>query len=162
MSPMKPDKHTTAPSPVRAYTLIEALVASSVLMIGISAAASMSLAFITQEEISERSARAFNYLDNAAALHQAGVDSTRVVALLPSEPVVTSLTFTDRTLTATNLGSVPSTLLTLTWKPNASSSSAGIGRWTGGKDDATRTASVEIVRTNPTLAAPLPRVDFFD
>ena len=45
----------------KAYTLIEALVASSILLIGIAAAASMSLSFVTQEEITERAARAFNF-----------------------------------------------------------------------------------------------------
>lgn len=156
---MNPDK-TTLTS--RAYTLIEALVASSILMIGIGAAASMSLAFITQEEISERANRAFGYLENAVTLYQAGVPNARIPGLLPPDPVVTSLTFTDRTINATNLGNVPSTLITVTWSANASTASAGVSRWTGGAQNATRTASVEVIRTNPTLAAPLPRVDFFD
>jgi hypothetical protein len=161
---MHPDKTTLSRSPrfVRAYTLIEALVASSVLIIGIGAAASMSLAFVTQEEISERANKAFSHLDNAVALHQAGIPNARIPGLLPPEPVVTSLTFTDRTITATNLGTIPSTLITVTWTANGSTASAGVSRWTGGVQNTTRTASVEVIRTNPTLAAPLPRVDFFD
>jgi hypothetical protein len=161
---MHPDNTTLSRSPrfARAYTLIEALVASSVLIIGIGAAASMSLAFVTQEEISERANKAFSHLDNAVALHQAGIPNTRIPGLLPPEPVVTSLTFTDRTIQATNLGMIPSTLITVTWTANGSTASAGVSRWTGGVQNATRTASVEIIRTNPTLAAPLPRVDFFD
>ena len=51
---------------VRAYTLIEALVAGGILMIGIGAAASLSLAFLSQEEISERAARACTAPTNAA------------------------------------------------------------------------------------------------
>jgi len=161
---MNPDKNTSAGSRRlnRAYTLIEALVASSILMIGIGAAASMSLAFITQEEISERANKAFSHLDNAVALYQAGVPNARIPGLLPPEPVVTSLTFTDRTINATNLGAIPSTLITVTWTANGSTASAGVSRWTGGVQNTTRSASVEVIRTNPTLAAPLPRVDFFD
>ncbi len=147
---------------VRAYTLIEALVASSILAVGVGAAASMSLAFVTQEEISERSAKAFNHLENAAALHRAGVDPAAIPGLLPHEPVVASLTFTDRTLAATGLGSVPSTLITVTWNPSGATGSAGLDRWTGGRSDTTRTASVEVVRTSPVLDSPLPRVDHFD
>jgi len=90
------------------------------------------------------------------------VPNARIPGLLPPDPVVTSLTFTDRTINATNLGNVPSTLITVTWSANASTASAGVSRWTGGAQNATRTASVEVIRTNPTLAAPLPRVDFFD
>jgi hypothetical protein len=165
---MDPDK-TTSTGPARrerAYTLIEGLVASSILLIGIGAAASMSLAFITQEEISERANKAFSHLENAVALHQAGVPNSRIPGLLPPEPVVTALTFTDRTIAATNTAGgnelVPSTLITVTWRSSGATSSAGTARWTGGVNDQTRSASVEVIRTNPTLAAPLPRVDFFD
>jgi type II secretory pathway pseudopilin PulG len=161
---MNPDKTTFPHSPrlSHAYTLIEALVASSILVIGIGAAASMSLAFVTQEEISERANKAFSHLDNAVALYQAGVPTSQIPGLLPPEPVVTSLTFTDRTITATNLGAIPSTLITVTWTSTGATDDAGTARWTGGVQDTTRTASVEAIRTNPTLAAPLPRVDFFD
>lgn len=146
----------------RAYTLIEALVASSILMIGISAAASMSLSFVTQEEIGERAVKAYNYLDNAVALYQAGMNPAEIPGILPPVPVVASLTFTNRTLVATNLGNVPSVLVTVTWKSSGATTAAGTNRWTGGKSDTTRTASVEVVRADRTLTSPLPRVDFFD
>lgn len=146
----------------RAYTLIEALVASSVLLIGISAAASMSLAFVTQEETGERSARAFNYLENAVALCQAGVDTADIASLLPAESTVTGLTFSNSSRTATNLGAVPTIVITVEWKPSDATTTSATGKWTGGDRSARRTASVEVLRTQPTLAAPLPRVDFFD
>ena len=150
------------PARFRGYTLIEALVASSILMIGIAAAASMSLAFITQEEISERADKAFSHLENAATLYQCGVDSSEIPGLLPPNPVVTSLTFTDRTINATNLGAIPSVLITVTWKSSNASDTSGISRWTGGRQDTTRTASIEVIRADRTVASPLPRVDFFD
>lgn len=146
----------------RAYTLIEALVASSILMVGVSAAASMSLSFVTQEEIGERAVRAYNHLDNAVALYQSGMNPAEIPALLPPEPVVTSLTFANRTLAATNLGDVPSVLVTVTWKSSGATATAGVDRWTGGDPGTTRTASVEVVRADRTLASPLARVDFFD
>lgn len=146
----------------RAYTLIEALVASSILMIGVAAAGSMSLAFVTQEEIAERAEKAFSHLENAAALYQCGVDPASIPSLLPPDPVVTSLTFDNRSLNATNLGAVPSVVISVTWKSSGAEATSGISRWTGGRQDSTRTASVEVVRTDRTIPAPLPRVDFFD
>ena len=146
----------------RAYTLIEALVASSVLLIGISAAASMSLAMVTQEEITERSVKAFNYLDNATALYQSGVDKSKIAAMLPAEPLVTALTITDRTINATNLGTLPSALISVTYSSNGATTTSGISRWTGGQKNTTRTVNVEVIRTSRTLSSPLPRVDTFD
>lgn len=157
--PVRPRRLTCG---ARAYTLIETLVASSILMIGIGAAASMSLAFITQEEISERAARAFTHLENAVALYQAGVPATQIPDLLPPEPVVVSLTFSDRSLVSTHLGPIPSSLVTVTWTSNGAAAGAGLSKWTGGAQNTTRSASVEVIRTNPTLAAPLARAAFFN
>ncbi len=145
-----------------AYTLIEALVASSILLIGISAAASMSLSFVTQEEITERSVKAFNYLDNATALYQAGVDKSKIAGLLPAEPIVTALTFTDGTINASNLGALPSVLISVTYTSTGATTTSATSLWTGGKKDTTRTVSVEVMRTERTLSSPLPRVDTFD
>jgi len=155
---MKPYRQTRTGG----YTLIEALVASSILLIGISAAASLSLSFITQEEITERSVKAFNYLDNATSLYQAGVDKSKIAGLLPAEPVVTALTFTDRTINASNLGSLPSVLISVTYTSTGATNTSATSLWTGGKKDTTRTVSVEVIRTARTLSGPLPRVDTFD
>lgn len=109
----------------RAYTLIEALVASSVLLIGIGAASSMSLAMLTQEEINERSVTAVNYLDNALMLYQSGVDAADIPSILPAEPLVSSLNTATRNVNVPGLGSVPTVTLTLTYKPvNASSANS--------------------------------------
>ena len=146
---------------IRAYTLIEALVAGGILMIGIGAAASLSLAFLTQEEISERAARACTHLENAVALYQAGVPAARISELLPPEPVVTALTFADSSLSETQLGAIPSTLVTVTWTSTGATAAAGLSQWTGGDRNTTRSASVEVIRSDPTLPSPLPRVESF-
>lgn len=149
---------TRAPSPhPRAYTLVEALVASSLLAIGIAAAASMSLALVTQEEISERADRAANYLANAVALCQADCS----IDLLPPEPVVKSITIADYTAASSSLDSVPATRVTMEWysspaKADSTLSGSGTYSWTGGRQGTVRTASVELLRRNSpsTLAAP--------
>jgi len=162
MNPSRTSRTACSARKTSAYTLVEALVASGVLMIGVAAAASMSLAFVTQEEIGERAGTAFSHLENAVTLYQCGVDPAGIPALLPPNPAVTSLTFADRSLTATNLGSVPTVLFTVTWKSSGSSGISGLSRWTGGREDSVRSASVEALRADRTVAAPLPRVDLFD
>lgn len=102
------------------------------------------------------------YLENAALLYQAGVPESQITSLLPPEPVVTSLTFTPANLAVNNHTAMPSMLFTVTWNPADATSSSGIGRWTGGSSTTARSAAITVIRTNPTLASPLPRVDFFD
>ncbi len=138
-----------------AYTLIETLVGSAVLMIGISAAASLSLSLVTQEEINERSVRALNYLDSAAMLLQLGVPSNQIVDLLPDEPVVNSITFSPKTVTMTDSGGGPvlslsASDITIVYTPNAAavSNSSGIDEWTGGKTGVTRNHTVTALLPN--------------
>lgn len=148
-------------SRLRAYTLVEALVASSILLIGIAAAGSMSLTLITQEEINERSLVAVNYLDNAARLYQVGVDPADIPNLLPNEPVVDSLTASTRDLTVAGLGTVPSVILTLTYHPSPAKGTSAAGNWTGGDANTTRQISVEVIRARSHITDPLPRVQHF-
>ena len=145
----------------RAYTLIEALVASSILLIGIAAAGSMSLTMISQEEINERSIIAVNYLDNAARLYQLGVDPAAIPNLLPEEPVVDSLTFSSRDLNVALVGTIPAVTLTLSYHPSPAKGTSSAGTWTGGDKDATRQISVEVIRAESHIIGPLPRVQHF-
>jgi len=140
---------------VRAYTLIEALVGSAVLMIGISAAASLSLSLVTQEEINERSVRALNYQDSAAMLIQLGVPSNQIAGLLPDEPVVNSIAFTSKNLSVTDSGGVAALSLiaqdiTIIYSPNAAVASnlSSIDEWTGGKTNVTRNHTVTALLPN--------------
>ncbi|MDF1825651.1 MAG: prepilin-type N-terminal cleavage/methylation domain-containing protein [Verrucomicrobiales bacterium] len=145
---------------LRGYTLIEALVGASVLAIGIGAAASMSLTLVTQEEINERSLRAFNYLDNATQLMRAGVDPSEIPAILPSEPLVTSLTSSSRNLSVAGIGNIEAVTLTMTYDPTGASAvnSASDLDWTGGVQGSTRSESVELILSESHLTRDLGRV----
>lgn len=147
-----------------AYTLIEALVASSILLVGIGAACSMSLTLVTQEEINERSVRAVNYLDNAVRLYQMGVETADIGAILPPEPAVDSIGFSTRTVNVTGIGNIPATTITVTWTPaeGAGAGTPGGPEWTGGDPDVTRTISVEAIRSGSHLTGILPRLDYFN
>lgn len=149
-----------SPLKQKAYTLIEALVGASVLAIGIGAAASMSLTLVTQEEINERSVRAFNYLENSTQLMRAGVDPAEIASILPSEPLVTSLTTSSRNVTVSGIGTVNAVTLTMTYDPSGASAanSATTADWTGGAQGTTRSESVELILSQSHLTQELGRV----
>ncbi|MEM7600124.1 MAG: hypothetical protein AAF357_01760 [Verrucomicrobiota bacterium] len=144
----------------RAYTLIEALVGSSVLAVGIGAAASMSLTLVTQEEINERSVRAFNYLDNASQLLRAGIAPVDIPGILPQEPLVTSLTSSTRDVTVAGIGTIEAVTLTVTYDPSGASAanSPTAEDWTGGDNATTRSESIELVLSQSHLTEDLARV----
>lgn len=160
--PFSPSAKTAT---TRAYTLIEALVASSILLIGISAAASLSLTMVTQEEMNERSVTAANYLDNAARLYQIGVDRGQIRNLLPVEPVVQSLTFSERDLAVSgtsNVTTIPAVRMNLTYKATTSTANNPVSStlWTGGNQAARRTESVEVIRPTSFLTDRLDRATY--
>lgn len=146
----------------RAYTLIEALVAGSMLAVGVGAVASLSLAFVTQEEIAERTAKAGNYLENAAALRRVGVPADEISGLLPPEASVQSLQFSEQPLDITGLGPVTATRVRITWKPSAATEPSGTARWTGGSEETLRSASLDVISGDSVLPSPLPRVAHFE
>jgi type II secretory pathway pseudopilin PulG len=149
-------------SPKRAYTLIEALVASSVLLIGISAAASLSLSMVTQEEMNERSIKAANYLDNAVRLYQSGIDKGDIAGLLPVEPIIESLTYSNRDLVVPGVSKINSLTLTMVYQANTATIANPTSqiRWTGGEKVARRTEIVEVIRADNFLTNRLARGDY--
>ncbi len=74
----------------KGYTFIEAMVAISILMIGVAAAAALSMTMVTQEEINARAARATNWQENAARLFQLGLgtgsDASEILDAMPGLP----------------------------------------------------------------------------
>lgn len=153
---------TTWSSLKKAFTLIEALVASSVLLVGISAAASLSLSMVTQEEMNERSILAANYLDNAARLYQIGIEPEDIAGLLTVEPIIESLTSSGRDLVVTDVGKINSLTLTMVYQANTAtvSNPAAQIRWTGGEKLARRTESVEVIRADDFLTDRMARADY--
>jgi type II secretory pathway pseudopilin PulG len=101
--------------PVAAYTLIEVLVAAAILMIAVGAAAALAMATVTQEEINSRVARCLNLHEQAVRLYQLGLDPSVASAVLPVDPAVVSLVFTNQNLEVPNLGTVEQADSTLTF-----------------------------------------------
>ena len=71
-----------------AYTLIEVMMAISVLLVGVAAAAQLSLTMRKQEEANANIARSLNLLESSHRLFQLGLSTAEVTALLPYDPSV--------------------------------------------------------------------------
>lgn len=115
----------------RGYSLAEALVAAGLLMIGISAAASLTLTMNTQEEISWKVARGLNMLENCVMMCQLGVNGDESIRFIPSDP--------DATLEVILVANETNGGLTLEGnhyqvriRPVMDAGSWSAGSWTGG------------------------------
>ncbi|CAN5408096.1 hypothetical protein BH09VER1_BH09VER1_09830 [soil metagenome] len=88
------------------YTIVEALVAAAILVIGVAAAASLALTMVSQEESNARVARAINLQEQAARLYQLGMSPAGVAAILPADSGVASITFATGTTNVASVGTV--------------------------------------------------------
>lgn len=132
------------------YTLIETLVASAVMMVAIGAASSLSLSMVSQEEMSERSVRVMNHLENAATLYQLGFSGADIDLILPDDPAVHDVTYTEETKSVTGLVGVINTMkIEIEYYPSASTdaNATGTKSWTGGDNALKRTHAVEVFRS---------------
>lgn len=139
------------------YTLVEVVVASSVLMIGVGAACVLSLTMIGQEEMHVRVARGVNVMENATRLYQLGIpisvpvgstDPT-VFSLLPPDPMVSSFTASAETSTAmTGIGAPQEVSLTLDIHPTSDSTVWTPGTW-GGRPDTSISGNSDVRTIGP-------------
>ncbi|MDB4721869.1 hypothetical protein OAF65_09135 [Verrucomicrobiales bacterium] len=75
----------------RAYSLIEVLAASGIIVIALGAAVSLGIATVSQEESGNRIARGLSIQENAARLFRLGLSSEEIIRLIPSDPCVEEL-----------------------------------------------------------------------
>lgn len=130
-----------------AFTLVESLVASAILMIGISAASSLSLAMMTQEEINRRTAEAANIHENAVTMYQMGLDSGEIQTLLPNSQTIKNLTFTTGThVIDSTAGSISYADIALEFFTTPSTGTYTAGSYIAGESDKTRTTTVRAYR----------------
>ena len=113
------------------YTLIEVLVASAILLIGISAASSLSLTMVTQEEVNYRISRCLNVLENCARLYQLGVEPANIygggASLMPDEPAVSAIVPVEAVV-----GNLDSCTFTMTIDSMVDVGNWSEGEWSGG------------------------------
>lgn len=146
----------------RGYTLIEALVASVILMIGISGASSLTLALITQDEMSQRTAIALNTQESAAELFRLGLSAAEIGALLPDDPVTTSLSVATGVESVAHTPAVPGLPnlslpyadITVTFNASPSTESWTGRIWTSGDKNASRTLTLRAYRSGTSITVP--------
>lgn len=130
----------------RAYTLVEALVAGVVLMIGISAASRLTLTLLTQDEMNQRASTALNYQETAVRLFQMGLSEADIRLIVPADPVVESMTFANGALSYAAPDSLESAAITVTFRPSPATQSWTGHIWTSGNKDVVRTFTVTAYR----------------
>lgn len=96
-----------------AYSLIEVLIASGILLTGIAAVAMMAHTMFLQEEANGRITRALNLQEQAAGLWQLGLSADTVTNILPEKCVSSTPPGADA--------------VTLTFTPNANITALGAG-----------------------------------
>ena len=79
----------------RAYSLIEVLAASSIIVIALGAALSLGIATVSQEESGSRIARGLSIQENAARLFRLGLSPEEIIRLIPPDPCVEELLISD-------------------------------------------------------------------
>lgn len=158
---MEPFKHSLkrAARRVRGYTLVEVLVASSILAMGISAACVLSLAMVTQEEMTHRVERATSLHENASRLFQLGlnpVDISGTTGLLPGNDDLT-LSYAAASGTVPGVGDLVAQTITATifTTPADATVPSAARAWTAGarrtdstQDRASRTQAITVYRAN--------------
>jgi len=129
------------------YSLVEVLVAASVLMIAIAAAGAMALMVVSQQETNARIGRALNYQEQAARLYQLGIASDAITGLLPPENSVESLVFTNESVVAyAGVGNVEQADCEVVFQPNAATTGWVADSWSAGDVSTLQTNTVVVVR----------------
>lgn len=132
-----------------AYSLIEVVVASTVLMIGVGAACVLSLTMIGQEETHVRVSRALNLVENATRLYRLGLNSSEVFALLPPDKMVTSFTASTQSAPSiTGIGAPELVSWTLQFSPVPGTTTWSAGTW-GGKPDTSISGNSDVRTIGP-------------
>jgi hypothetical protein len=127
-----------------AYSLAEVLVAAGILMIGVSAAASLTLTMNTQEDIAWRVARGLNILETAAALYQMGMDKDAVIETIPLDAAVELSHLDDEAdETISGAGTLRGVTFRVEIQSTVDAGSWSAGTWTGGSDSTVPTRIVD-------------------
>ncbi|MEM7145501.1 MAG: type II secretion system protein [Verrucomicrobiota bacterium] len=129
------------------YTLIEVMVAAGLLLIGISAASSLTLTMTGQEEINRAVSRTANLQENYIKAYHLGLTPAEITAVMPPEPSLASLNAAEATPTIPGVGAMESATWNFFVRPNATASNWSAGMWTGGDQGALRTMNFSAYRS---------------
>lgn len=103
---MKLAQNPSDPNHQGAYSIVEALIAATLLALALAAAAVLALTMTAQEENNSRIARAYNLQEQAARLYQLGLEPATIASLLPAESTVISISFNTNSVPIAGVGDV--------------------------------------------------------
>lgn len=128
----------------RGYTLVEAVIAGAILLVGIAAAALLANSVVLTQIGNERGARAINAQDQAARLYQLGLEPTTITNILPPNCTTNSPTHEELAMFFST-GSI-------TFGPTTAESATNIMVYRAGEDTGAnptyRTNTVIIIRVS--------------
>jgi len=137
---------------IAAYTLIEVVIAATILMVAVAAAGVLALATVTQEETNSRVSRCINLHEQAMRLYQLGLEPSEVNAILPVDPaVVGTPVFTTQNVVIPNLGTVQRADSTITFTTTPLPSDWAAGTWSSGESSATARRTNTMTAIRPAL-----------
>lgn len=130
------------------YTLVEALVAGALLMMAISAASTLTLTILTQEEMSQRHGVAVTHAEAIAGLYQLGLDETSIRQVLPDTPIVEQYTLTTGSAPVAGVGDFSSAQISVRYNPSPATESWTGRLWTAGQQADSRTIELRAYRAS--------------
>lgn len=132
----------------RGYTLIEVLVASGILMVAVSAAASLSLSMSAQEEINFYTSRALNLQENYVRAYHLGLEPATIQAIMPPENALQTINTANADAAVAGVGDMESVTWEFIIRPNPNAGTPTAGVFTGGDGGALRTVNVRAFRSS--------------
>ena len=130
------------------YTLVEALVASVLLMMGISAASALTLTLLTQDEMNQRHGVALAEAELIAQLYHLGLDELEIRQVVPSSTVVETFTLTPGSESVPGVGTLPSASISVQFNPSPATESWAGQVWTAGRKTDSRTIEIQAYRSS--------------
>ena len=132
----------------RGYSLVEVLVALGIITAGVGAAVSLSFATVSQEEAGNNMARALSVQESAARLFRLGLSGDEIKWLLPTDPIVYSLSITEGTTIVGASGTLETATITIEFDVTPYSDTWSANTWTGGPggNASRRTSTITAMR----------------
>jgi len=136
-----------------AYSLIEVLVATGIITMGVAVAASLSFSMTGQEEAGNNISRALAVQENSARLFRLGLSGDEIIRLLPPDPLVYSITITEDAPVVTGAGTMDRAIIVIEYDISPVSETWDAGEWTGGPGGALSRRTHTVTALRPQVRA---------
>jgi type II secretory pathway pseudopilin PulG len=135
------------------YSLVDTMIAATILAIAVGAACSLTLGMNTEDEIAWRVSRGMTLLDNATALYGLGLSPDTISRVLPTDSLAAVSFGTEASETVSDL-QLQAVDVSVTIRTVDDTGSWTPGAWTGGGDasEKARVVTARVYRSSFQLA----------